>query len=130
MSSIHGRRANPIHWPRASDPRVLFGVLAATKFADVATTLVGIQGASHVREANPLVADAITAVGAPTALLAFWLAAVGIIVAVTEAAVTMLSRLDDTPPGAATKVRLVGYGLPSIVHVLVAAQNTVVLLSA
>jgi hypothetical protein len=104
-------------------------VLVASKLADVVTTFVGLRLASGVREANPVVADAIAAVGAPAALLGIGVLAVAAVVVVTEAAAWLVATYVDPPPGALRQVRLVGYGLPSAVHVFVAAQNAVVLAS-
>lgn len=111
---------------RRRDPRVLVAVLVATKLADVATTLVGLHAAPNVRETNPVVADAIAAVGAPVALLGLSVAGVAVIVAATEAAVAGLARHPSASRRDLESVRLVGYGLPSVAYALVAAQNAVV----
>lgn len=108
----------------------LFAALAASKLADAATTLVGLHASEHVHEANPVVAAAIAAHGATTAVLATTVAVVAVIAAVTEATVAGLARYGDPTPAALDAVRLVGYGLPTVVHVVVAAQNVVVVATA
>ncbi|MXR19633.1 hypothetical protein [Halobacterium bonnevillei] len=108
----------------------LVGVLAATKSADVATTLVGLWTVPGVREVNPLVAGATQAVGVPVAVLALGVAAVVCITVVTEAGAAAVEATDRTPPWGPKAVRLTGYGLGSAVHLSVAAANVALLVSA
>jgi hypothetical protein len=105
------------------------GVLAATKGADVSTTLVGLWTVPGVREANPLVAGAMHAVGAPVALLTLGVAAVVSITAVTEAGAAAVEATGPTPTWGPKAVRLTGYGLGSAVHLAVAAANVALLVS-
>lgn len=107
----------------------LVGVLAATKGADVSTTLVGLWTVPGVREANPLVAGAMRAVGAPVAVLTLGVAAVVFITAATEAGAAAVEAADSTPPWGPKAVRLTGYGLGSAVHLGVAAANVSLLAS-
>jgi hypothetical protein len=105
-------------------------VLAATKGADVATTLVGLWTVSGVREVNPLVAGAMQAVGVPAAVLTLGVAAVVCITIVTEAGAAAVEATDRTPSWGPKAVRLTGYGLGSAVHLAVAAANVALLVSA
>lgn len=102
-------------------------VLAATKTADAATTYLGLEVAVGVHEANPVVASAVAAHGTLPALAAVTLAVVCGVALVTETAVAVVSRYADAPPGSRLAVRVVGYGLPSVVHVAVSTRNAVIL---
>jgi len=105
-------------------------VLAATKAADAATTYAGLELAAGVREANPLVASLVHAHGTLPALAAITVTVVAVIGAVTELAVFTVTRVADASPRARLALRLVGYGLPSLFHVAVAARNAVVLVAS
>jgi hypothetical protein len=110
---------------RAATP--FLAVLAATKLADAATTYAGLELVSGVREANPVVAGLVHAHGTLPALVAVTVAVVCVVGAVTEVAVLAVSRFADASPDARLALRLVGYGLPSLFHVIVAARNAAVL---
>lgn len=110
---------------RAAWPFV--AVLAATKLADAATTYLGLEVVAGVREANPVVASAVAAHGTLPALAAVTLTVVCAVALVTETAVAVVSRYADAPPQSQFAVRLVGYGLPSAVHVAVSTRNAAVL---
>ncbi|MFC3476425.1 hypothetical protein [Halobacterium litoreum] len=107
----------------------LVALLAASKFADAATTYAGLRWVADVREANPVVAAAIHAYGVPAALLLASVLVVVAVVAVTEATILAVDRWLDPPPNADRVVRVLGYGLPAVVHVAVAARNAVVVLA-
>jgi len=107
----------------------LVAVLAATKAADAVTTFVGLRFGPALREGNPVAADAMAAVGVPAALLLLGAAAVVAVTAVTEAGVVAVARADASPR-ARTAVRLAGYGLASVLHVVVAARNAALLVVA
>lgn len=108
----------------------LIAVLAASKAADAATTYAGLQWMPGIREANPVVAGAMDAHGVSAAIVATSLLVVVAIVAVTEATVFATEQCLDVPPGSDAFVRLVGYGLPAVVHFAIAAQNVTVLAAA
>lgn len=108
----------------------LIAVLAASKAADAVTTYAGLRWASGVREGNPVVAGVMDAHGVSATIVATSLLAVAAIVAVTEVTVFATERWLDVPPGGDAFVRLVGYGLPAVVHFAVAAQNVTVLAAA
>jgi len=102
-------------------------VLAATKAADAATTYLGVEAVAGVREANPVVAGVLAAHGTLAGLAAVTAAVVCAVALVTEAAVAAAARYADAPPESQFAVRLVGYGLPSAVHVAVSARNAAVI---
>lgn len=102
-------------------------MLAATKLADAATTYAGLELTAGVREANPFVASLVHAHGTLPALIAITVAVVCVIGAVTELAVLAVSRFVDASPRSRLALRVVGYGLPSLFHVVVAARNAAVL---
>lgn len=102
-------------------------VLAATKVADAATTYAGLEVVAGVREANPAVAGLVHAHGTLPALTAVTVAVVCVVAAVTESAVLVVGRFPDASAESRLALRLVGYGLPSLFHVAVAARNTAVL---
>lgn len=110
---------------RAATPFV--AVLGATKLADAATTYAGLELVAGVREANPLVADLVHAYGTLPALAAITVAVVCVIGAVTELAVVAVDRFADAARETQLALRLVGYGLPSVIHVALAARNAAVL---
>lgn len=111
--------------PRAAAP--FLALLAATKFADAATTYAGLELVSGVREANPLVAGLVHAHGTLPALVTVTVAVVCVIGAVTELAVAVVDRFADAASETRLALRLVGYGLPSVLHVALAARNAAVL---
>ncbi|SEV90926.1 DUF5658 family protein [Halobacterium jilantaiense] len=113
------------YWGRAASP--FLAVLAATKLADAATTYAGLEVVAGVREANPFVAALVSTHGTLPALVAVTVAVVCVIGVVTESAVLVVGRFDDATRESRLALRLVGYGLPSLFHVAVAAQNTAVL---
>lgn len=106
----------------------LVAVLAATKAADAVTTFVGLRFRPAVREANPVAADAMAALGVPAALLVLGAVAVVAVTAVTEAGVVAVENTEASAR-ATTAVRLAGYGLASVLHVAVAARNAVLLVA-
>jgi len=106
----------------------LVALLAASKLADAATTYAGLRWVEGVREANPVVATAIGELGVPAALALASAAVVVFVVAATEVTVLAVNEWADPPPHAGTVVRVLGYGLPTVVHVLVAARNAVVVI--
>jgi hypothetical protein len=110
---------------RAATP--FLAVLAVTKLADAATTYAGLELATGVREANPVVAGLVGSHGTVSALVAVTVAVVCVIAVVTELAVAMVTRTTDATPEAQLALRLVGYGLPSLFHVVVAARNAAVI---
>lgn len=110
---------------RAAPP--FLALLAATKLADAATTYAGLELASGVREANPFVASLVHAHGTLPALTVITVAVVCVIGAVTELAVLAIARFADASRESRLALRLVGYGLPSLFHVVVAARNAAVL---
>jgi hypothetical protein len=109
---------------RAASPFI--AVLVATKLADAATTYVGLEFASGVHEANPAVAELVATYGVAPALVGVTVAVVCAIAVVTELAVGAVRRYLDAAPDARLVLRLAGYGLPSAVHVAVAARNVIV----
>ena len=102
-------------------------LLAATKLADAATTYAGLELASGVREANPFVAGLVHAHGTLPALAVVTVAVVCVIGAVTELGVVAIDRFTDATRETQLALRLVGYGLPSVLHVALAARNAAVL---
>lgn len=108
----------------------LIALLAASKAADAATTYAGLEWAPGIREANPVVAGAMSAYGVSAAILATSVLVVVAIVAVIETTVFATEHWLDVPPGSGAFVRLTGYGLPAVVHFGVAAQNVTVLAAA
>jgi hypothetical protein len=118
------------HHVRHAGAGTLVAALAASKLADAVTTLVGLAAKDSVHEANPIVAAAIAAHGATAAVVAFSVGAVVATAAITEGAVALLDRYADPTPAGVHAVRLTGYGLPTVVHVVIAAQNIVVVATA
>lgn len=110
---------------RAASP--FLAVLAATKLTDAVTTYVGLEFASGVHEANPVVAGLVGTYGTVPALAGVTVAVVCVIAAVTELAVVVVTRCETAAPDARLALRLAGYGLPSAVHAAVAARNAIVL---
>lgn len=102
-------------------------LLAASKLADAATTYAGLELSSGVREANPFVAGLVHAHGTLPALVGITVAVVCVIGAVTEAAVVAVDRFADASRQSRLALRLVGYGLPTVFHVALAARNAAVL---
>lgn len=119
--------ANVSHAVATRTATPFLAVLAATKLADAATTYAGLELATGVREANPLVAGLVHAHGTLPALVAVTVVVVAVIGAVTEVAVAVVARFVDAAPRTRLALRLVGYGLPSAFHVAVAARNAAVL---
>lgn len=116
----------PLYPARSS----LVALLAVSKAADAATTYAGLEWTPGIREANPVVAGAMSAHGVSAAIVATSLLVVVTIVAVTEATVFATEHWMDVPPGSDASVRLTGYGLPAVIHFVIAAQNVTVLAAA
>lgn len=111
--------------PSLPEPSRRLGVLgvASTKGLDGVTTLVGLAAAPWIVERNVFVASMMETIGVAPALLLIGLATIATIVLVTETAIHLSQRSasHEMPrPGA---IRLVGYGLPSLIHVGIATYN-------
>lgn len=113
---------------RVDLPWLAVGALAASKVADAVTTFVGVTGAPSVREANPVAAATMAAVGVPLALVVFTVGTVVVVTAVTEAGAAVVDAVGVED--ASTAVRATGYGLATTGHVAVAAHNVAVLAAA
>lgn len=118
--------------PSLPEPSRMWGVLgvAATKGLDGITTMVGLAAAPWIIERNVFVASVMDAIGVAPALLLVGLATIATIVIVTETAIhfSQQSEGHEMPrPGA---IRLVGYGLPSFIHVCIASYNLTVITPA
>lgn len=117
--------------PRLPEPSRAWGVagVAATKGLDGITTMVGLAAAPWIVERNAFVASVMEAIGVAPALLLIGLATIATIVLATEAAVALSSRTSDEMPHPGV-IRLVGYGLPSLLHVAIATYNVSVITPA
>ncbi|QKG91992.1 hypothetical protein EXE44_13820 [Halorubrum sp. SS7] len=103
-------------------------LLTATKAADAATTAVGLAYVPGVYEANTAVAFLVQQTGVATGLLVTSFAVVIAITLVTEvASITVCARRSDAHLAAV--IRLVGYGLPSVLFAAVSMYNVTKLLA-
>lgn len=118
--------------PSLPEPSRTWGVLgvAATKGLDGITTLVGLAAAPWIVERNVFVASVMDAVGVAPALLLISLATVATIVLVSETAVRLSQRSTSHEMPKPGTIRLVGYGLPSLIHVSIASHNLLVITPA
>lgn len=124
-------RASPA-LPRIPEPSRAWGVfgVTATKGLDGITTMVGLAAAPWIVERNLFVASVMDTIGVAPALLLIGLTVIAAIVLATEMAVHLSLRSMDPeilPPGA---IRLVGYGLPSLIHLSIASYNLSIITSA
>lgn len=102
-------------------------VLSLTKAADAATTFFGLAFVASLQERNPLIATVIEEIGLLPALIGCSLIIVVAIAAFTETAAGWLSRRNDASRRHVRIVQVLGYGLPSVIYVLVAVHNAVLL---
>jgi hypothetical protein len=103
-------------------------LLTATKFADALTTGIGLTYVPKVYEANPLIAPVLDRIGVSTGLLISSFIIVVTIIFITEVASLAVSvRRSDGH--LAPVVRLVGYGIPSVLFATVSIYNIHVLLA-
>lgn len=118
--------------PRLPEPSRAWGVagVAATKGLDGITTMVGLAAAPWIVERNAFVASVMDAIGVAPALLLVGLATIVTIVLATEAAVVLSSRSTSGEMPRPGVIRLVGYGLPSLLHVAIATYNVSVITPA
>lgn len=128
-------RVSPSRRPRRSVSSRQFGgarrsllsvsgiaLLTATKAADAATTAVGLVYVPGIYEANTLIAFLLHRVGVATGLLVSSFAVIVVIALITEiASITVCARRTDAH--LATVVRLVGYGIPSVLFAAVSVYN-------
>jgi|GEM_PF-540680 hypothetical protein len=123
--------ASTLPRPPATSQQVIIGVgaLTLTKGADVLTTVGGLRLAPALRESNPLAAAAIQQVGVLPALLGLGTVTVLIVALLTELGVVAVRRFPGTTVPDRLAVRLVGYGLASIINLAVAAHNVALFLT-
>ena len=97
-------------------------LLTATKAADAATTGIGLVYVPGIYEANTVVAHLLHQTGVVTGLLVTSVAVIAVIALVTEAAsIFVCARRTDAH--LASVVRLVGYGVPSVLFAAVSMYN-------
>lgn len=128
-SSMRPRRSAPAETPSLSRSPLIGGLLlAGTKGADFLTTFVGLS-VRGVVETNPIVLRAVGAFGLLPGLFLIGIATVALALAVTEGAVRYLRRVHDVAPRSRLLVRVVGYGTPALLNLLVATHNAALLVS-
>lgn len=118
--------------PSLPEPTRTWGVLgvAATKGLDGITTMVGLAAAPWIVERNVFVASVMDAIGVAPALLLVSLATIATIVLVSETAVLLSRRSTSHEMPRPGVIRLVGYGLPSLIHICIASYNLSVITPA
>lgn len=118
--------------PQLPEPSRTVGVVgvAATKGLDGVTTIVGLAAAPWIVERNVFVASVMDAIGVAPALLLVGLATIAAIVLTTETAVSLSNRSMNGEMPSPGVIRLVGYGLPSLIHVGIATYNLSVITPA
>jgi len=103
-------------------------LLTATKATDALTTGIGVIYVPGIYEANPVVAPVLKQLGVGTGLIISSFVVLAGIIFVTEiAALTVAVRRFDGH--LAPLVRLVGYGIPSVLFAVVSLYNIHVLLA-
>lgn len=118
--------------PSLPKPTRTWGVLGvtATKGLDGITTMVGLAAAPWIVEQNVFVASVMDAIGVAPALLLISIATIATIVLVSETAVLLSQRSTSHEMPRPGVIRLVGYGLPSLIHVGIASYNLSVITPA
>ena len=104
--------------------------LSLTKALDATTTALGLALVPGIAEANPFAAALFSAVGVIPGVALGSLLVLAFVVGVTEIGVAWLRRQSDAPGWAPTAVRVVGYVPLSLLFVVVAIHNAMLLWSA
>lgn len=108
------------------DPATGVSMLVLTKGLDAATTVFALTTMPRIHEANPFVAAVFRTVGAVPGALALSLVLLCALIGATE---WLASNVDETGEAYSELIRLIGYGPSSVLFLLLAVHNLVLILT-